>query len=81
ETTTHFFYGHARYFQTDSEEMDEIYRRDFYKIFMEDVSIVEAQQVTIDLAPDKEWIDINVDAPGIAMRNLLRERIAAEAAS
>jgi phenylpropionate dioxygenase-like ring-hydroxylating dioxygenase large terminal subunit len=81
ETTTHFFYGHARYFQTDSEEMDEIYRRDFYKIFMEDVSMVEAQQATMDLAPHKEWIDINVDAPGIAMRNLLRERIAAEAVS
>ena len=78
ETTTHFFYGHARFFQTDSAEMDEIYRRDFYKIFMEDVTVVEAQQAAMNLSPDRKWVDINVDAPGIAMRKLLGERIAAE---
>ena len=77
-TTTHFFYAHARLFKTGSAEMDEFYRRDFYRIFMEDVAIVEAQQVSLDRAPAVEWIDINVDAPGLAMRALLRERIAAE---
>ena len=78
-TTTHFFYAHARLFSTASEEMDEIYRRDFYRIFMEDVAIVEAQQESLDRAGSVDWIDINVDAPGLAMRALLRERIAAEA--
>ena len=77
-TTTHFFYAHARLFRTGSAEMDEVYRRDFYRIFMEDVAIVEAQQASLDRAPAVEWIDINVDAPGLAMRALLRERIAAE---
>lgn len=79
ETTTHFFYGHARLFQPDSAEMDEVYRRDFYRIFMEDVTIVEAQQASMDKAPTAQWLDINVDAPGLAMRALLGERIAAEA--
>lgn len=78
ETTTHFFYGHARYFQIDSDEMDEVYRRELFKIFMEDVSVMEAQQAALDLMPQNRWVDINVDAPGIAMRNLLRDRIAAE---
>ena len=78
EITTHFFYGHARLFQTDSKEMDEVYRRDFFRIFMEDVAIVEAQQAAMDQAPSRAQIDINVDAPGLAMRALLRERIAAE---
>jgi vanillate O-demethylase monooxygenase subunit len=78
ETTTHFFYGHARLFHTASAEMDEVYRRDFLRIFMEDVTIVEAQQAALDRGA-RPWIDINVDAPGIAMRNLLRDRIAAEA--
>ena len=80
-TTTHFFYAHARLFGTDSAEMDEIYRRDFYRIFMEDVAIVEAQQASLDRAGSVDWIDINVDAPGLAMRALLREALAAEAAA
>ena len=79
ETTTHLFYGHPRLFQTDSAEMDEVYRRDFLRIFMEDVTIVEAQQMSMDKAPSEEWVDINVDAPGLAMRAMLGERIAAEA--
>ena len=78
-TSTHFFYAHARFFKTDSAAMDEVYRRDFYRIFMEDVAIVEAQQAALDRDPDARWIDINVDAPGLAMRALLRESIAAEA--
>lgn len=78
ETTCHFFYGHARAFRTDDAEMDEIYRRDFRKVFMEDVVIMEAQQANQQAFPDEEWIDINVDAPGIAMRSLIQERIAAE---
>ncbi len=77
-TTTHFFYAHARFFETGSAAMDEVYRRDFYRIFMEDVAIVEAQQAALDRNPAAEWIDINVDAPGLAMRALLRERIAGE---
>jgi phenylpropionate dioxygenase-like ring-hydroxylating dioxygenase large terminal subunit len=77
-TTTHFFYGHARLFKTDSEEVDAVYRRNFYKIFKEDVDVIEAQQAAIDRAPDRTWIDINVDAPGLAMRALLRRRIEEE---
>ena len=80
-TTTHFFYAHARLFKTGSAAMDEIYRRDFYRIFMEDVAIVEAQQASLDRNGGADTIDINVDAPGLAMRALVRERIAAEAAA
>ena len=31
-------------------------------------------------APERPLIDLNVDAPGIAARNMLAERIAAESA-
>lgn len=80
ETTTHFFYAHPRLFKTDSEEMDEVYRRDFYRVFMEDVVIMEAQQRVIDRDPERPMVDINVDAPGLAVRRMLRERIEAEQA-
>ena len=39
---------------------------------------MEAQQDAIDRDPEKPWIDINVDAPALAMRALLAEHIAAE---
>ena len=79
ETTTHFFYSHARLFLIDDAEFDDVFRRNLYRIFMEDVVIMEAQQTSMDRALDKAWLDINGDAPGIAIRSLLADRIAAEA--
>jgi vanillate O-demethylase monooxygenase subunit len=80
ERSTFQFYAHARQFALDSETIDMVYKRDFLRVFMEDVTILEAQQKMIDHAPDAPWIDINVDAPGLAVRKALAERIAAERA-
>jgi phenylpropionate dioxygenase-like ring-hydroxylating dioxygenase large terminal subunit len=77
-TTTHQFYAHPRMFGLDSAEIDEVYRVDFKRVFMEDVEMMEAQQAAMDRDPEKPWIDINVDAPGIAMRSLLASHIAAQ---
>ncbi len=77
-TTTHQFYAHPRMFALDSAEMDEVYRVEFKRVFLEDVEMMEAQQGAIDRDPEKPWIDINVDAPALAMRALLAEHIAAE---
>ena len=81
ETTTHFFYAHPRMFAIDSEQMDEVYRTDFLKVFLEDVVIMEAQQANLDRISDESFVDLNVDAPALAMRKLLRERIAEEQAA
>jgi phenylpropionate dioxygenase-like ring-hydroxylating dioxygenase large terminal subunit len=77
-TSTHQFYAHPRMFALDSEEMDEVYRVDFRRVFMEDVAMMEAQQIMLDRNPDRRQVDINVDAPALAMRTLIAERIAAE---
>lgn len=61
--------------------MDEVHRRDFKKLFMDDVTIMEAQQRVLDTSPSFQQIDSNVDAPALAMRRILRERIAAETAA
>ena len=79
-TTTLQFYAHPRMFRTDSAEMDEVYRRDFTRVFLEDVAIMEAQQTAMDRETSPPLVDINVDAPAIAVRRILRERIAAEQA-
>ena len=79
ETTTHYFYAHARSFALDSADVDETYRTDFREVFQEDVDILEAQQGSLDRDPSRTLIDINVDGPGLALRRMLREQIEREA--
>ena len=51
---------------------------DFLMTFMEDFEILEAQHASIQRDVTRELIDLNVDAPGIAARNLVSEKIATE---
>ena len=53
---------------------------DFRRVFGEDIAVMEAQQRVNDALPGAPGIDINVDAPPLAMRRLLSERMKAEGA-
>ena len=66
ETTTHYFYAHARSFALDDRAVDESFRVDFRRVFGEDISILGAQQANIARRPGAASIDINVDGPGLA---------------
>ncbi len=81
ETTTHYFYAHARHFKVDSEEWDEIYRTQFTEVFDEDRVVLEAQQERMSRMPGAREIDVNADAPNILARKMLDELIAAERAA
>lgn len=76
--STHYFYAHARRFAQDSETVDEIYRKGFRDVFLEDVEILAAQQASLAATAGRRMIDINVDGPGLALRRMLADRIAAE---
>ena len=78
ETTSLQFFAHPRFFGKDDPKMDEIFRTEFTRIFLEDVAIMEKQQASIDRLPKATQIEINVDAPAVAFRNTLRQHIAAE---
>jgi phenylpropionate dioxygenase-like ring-hydroxylating dioxygenase large terminal subunit len=78
ETTSLQFYAHPRFFGKDDPKMDEIFRTEFTRIFLEDVVIMEKQQASIDRLPSAAQIEINVDAPAIAFRNVLGQHVAAE---
>ena len=80
ETTTHYFYQHARGFEVDNPAWDEIYRTQFTEVFLEDKIILEAQQESIIRYPGAVMIDINDDAPCIAISKALRAAILAEQA-
>tara|TARA_B100000686_G_scaffold353244_1_gene458102 strand:- start:913 stop:1980 length:1068 start_codon:yes stop_codon:yes gene_type:complete len=80
ETTTWYFYAHARNFSQEDASMDEQFRTELRAAFQEDVDILAAQQLNINrhIRKPKQWVDINVDGPGIAFRKMLRSAIAAE---
>ena len=80
ETTSHYFYAHARNFGLDDPEVQNAYLTQFTDVFLEDKSILEAQQRIVDLKPNAQMVDINSDAPGIAARRMLADLIAAERA-
>lgn len=83
DNSTWYFYAHSRNFALEDPKMDEEFRVELRKAFQEDVDILTAQQMNMDRhahAP-KDWIDINVDGPGIALRKMIRQTIEAEASA
>ena len=80
ETSTHYFYAHARHFKVDDPAWDDIYRSQFTAVFEEDQIILNAQQARMSAMPDAPHIDVNSDAPNIQVRRLMDELIAAEQA-
>ena len=78
ETTCHYFYAHARRFAQDDKEVDELYRVGFRTVFMEDVTVFDAQQANHDRFPVRHEVDINTDGPGMNIRRMIDQRIAAE---
>ena len=80
DTSTHYFYAHARHYRVNDPAWDEIFRTQFTAVFEEDQVILNAQQASIDLRPDAPEIDVNADAPNIQIRKLLDDLIAAEQA-
>ncbi|MEC7488530.1 MAG: aromatic ring-hydroxylating dioxygenase subunit alpha [Pseudomonadota bacterium] len=83
ETSTWYFYAHARNFSQNDPEMDEEFRQELRGAFQEDVDILAAQQMNMDRHTHnpKAWVDITVDGPGLTLRRMLAAEIAAEAAT
>jgi phenylpropionate dioxygenase-like ring-hydroxylating dioxygenase large terminal subunit len=76
--TSHLFYAQVRNFAHDDVALAAKWVAEFRDLFMEDVGAMEAQQEVYDRYPDAPTIDINTDAPQLAMRRLLRQLIAEE---
>jgi phenylpropionate dioxygenase-like ring-hydroxylating dioxygenase large terminal subunit len=81
ENSTWYFYAHSRNFAQDEVEMDEEFRIGLRGAFQDDVDILAAQQMNIDRHAHnpKDWVDINVDGPGMAFRRMVADTIAEEA--
>ena len=78
ETTTHYFYAHSRHFGLEDDDVEDAYKTQFTQVFLEDKVVLEAQQRMMTMTPDAPSVDINTDAPSIAMRAMLNKLIAEE---
>ena len=79
ELSSFMFYVQARNFARDNRELTRRVVEDFRRVFHEDIAVMEGQQRVNEQYPDAPTIDVTVDAPPLAMRRLLAERMAAEA--
>jgi phenylpropionate dioxygenase-like ring-hydroxylating dioxygenase large terminal subunit len=79
DKSTFYFFGHARDFALGDEQVSADLFKMVSQTFDEDTVILEAQQKMLDRDPSAPLIDINVDAPGLAARQMLRRDIAVEA--
>jgi vanillate O-demethylase monooxygenase subunit len=78
ETTSLMFYAQIRNFAIDDAALTRRFAENSRVIFAEDVAVLEAQQSRFEAMPDAPTVDINVDAPSIAMRQLVGRFMAAE---
>jgi vanillate O-demethylase monooxygenase subunit len=79
ETSTHYFWHHARNFRRGDEAFTEQLRSVFAAALREDVEVIAAQQQSLDAGGP--LVDINVDNGALQGRRLLEQKIAAEALS
>jgi len=79
ETSTHYFWHHARNFRLGDDEFTEQLRGVFASALQEDVVAITAQQRSIDANGDGPSIEINVDNCSRQARRLLEHKIADEA--
>lgn len=73
--TTHLFYAQTRNFAHDDKALAVTWVSEFRELFLEDVRVMQAQQEVNEREPAAPTIDINSDAPQIAMRRLLKQLI------
>ena len=79
ETSTHYFWHHARNFRRDDPAFTDEFRRIFSSAIKQDVVAIGAQQRSIDRIGDRPVVDINFDNGSLQARRLLEQRIADEA--
>ena len=80
DRTSWYFYAHSRNFSLDDREVDEMFRIELRGAFQDDVDIISAQQANMERHAHKprDWLDINVDGPGLTLRRMIGDAVARE---
>lgn len=80
DATTHYFWAQAYNFRIDQPWLRDVIRNQVRTAFGEDLTIIQAQQQNIDLAPGPT-IDLAQDAAGLAARRIIGRLIGEEQAA
>lgn len=71
ESTTWYHWGMSRNFQTDDRGLTSRIRDGQASVFAEDLEILEAQQANILRLPDRQLLDLKIDAGGVHARRII----------
>ena len=71
ETSTWYFWGMTRNFDIDDRGLTGRIRDAQAKVFGEDLAILEAQQESMLRRPDRQPINLNIDAGGVYARRIM----------
>lgn len=80
ETSHWYFWGMARRFAVDDNDLTASIRDGQAKIFSEDLEILERQQQNLSRHPARRLLKLNIDAGGVRSRMMIDKAIAAEQA-
>jgi len=80
ETSHWYFWGMARQFAPNDAGLTETIRSGQARIFAEDLSVLEAQQVNLTRHPERRLLTLNIDAGGANARAMIARAIRDEAA-
>jgi vanillate O-demethylase monooxygenase subunit len=76
-----YFFGYARDFCISDANLTAELRAGVIKIFSEDKAILEAQQKSLDLHPDRRLLNLGPDSGSMWARRIIKRMIQAEAGS
>jgi phenylpropionate dioxygenase-like ring-hydroxylating dioxygenase large terminal subunit len=75
ETSTHYFWGMARNFNTSDGGFTARMKNQQGGVFLEDLDVFEAQQKSIDANPDLKLRSYNIDEGGVRARTIINRLI------
>lgn len=78
DTSIWYFWGMARNFKPEDQELTETIRVGQGKIFAEDLEMLERQQRNLLAHPERNLLKLNIDAGGVQSRRIIDRIIAAE---
>jgi phenylpropionate dioxygenase-like ring-hydroxylating dioxygenase large terminal subunit len=78
DTTSHYFWGMARNFDTQDTGFTERFKKQQGAVFLEDVEVLEAQQRSLLLNPGLKLKAFGIDTGGVRCRQLIDRIIKAQ---
>jgi vanillate O-demethylase monooxygenase subunit len=77
EKTAHYFYAQAYNFKLDQRWISDLVRSQVTKAFLEDMAMIKAQQVNMDLGPSPA-VNLGQDKAWLAMRQIVARLVSEE---